>query len=243
MSHIIKAETPSYSGDLTVSVTSSLGFIPIKNATITISYSGDPDSVIETLTTDESGLSNTVSLPTPSLSLSTEPSEEMPYSEYNISVTAPGYEPVNISGTELLPDVTAVQPITMTPLESEPPGETEEDIVIPDHTLYGDYPPKIPEDEIKPMDESGEIVLSRVVIPEYVIVHDGVPQDSTAKNYYVRYTDYIKTVVSSEIYATWPENTIYANTLAIMSFTLNRVYTEWYRNQWFHVLFYLHSFS
>ena len=166
MSHIIKAETPSYSGDLMVSVTSSLGFIPIKNATITISYSGDPDSVIETLTTDESGLSNTVSLPTPSLSLSTEPSEEMPYSEYNISVTAPGYEPVNISGTELLPDVTAVQPITMTPLESEPPGETEEDIVIPDHTLYGDYPPKIPEDEIKPMDESGEIVLSRVVIPE-----------------------------------------------------------------------------
>ena len=37
--------------------------------------------------------------------------------------------------------------------------------------------------------------------------------------------------MSSEIYATWPESTIYANTLAIMSFTLNRVYTEWYRNQ------------
>ena len=123
----------------------------------------------------------------------------------------------------------------MNPLEVEPPGETEEDIVIPDHTLYGEYPPKIPEDEIKPMDESGEIVLSRVVIPEYVIVHDGLPQDSSAPNYYVRYTDYIKNVVSSEIYATWPENTIYANTLAIMSFTLNRVYTEWYRNQSFHV--------
>lgn len=118
----------------------------------------------------------------------------------------------------------------MNPLEVEPPGETEEDIVIPDHTLYGEYPPKIPEDEIKPMDESGEIVLSRVVIPEYVIVHDGLPQDSSAPNYYVRYTDYIKNVVSSEIYATWPENSIYANTLAIMSFTLNRVYTEWYRN-------------
>jgi hypothetical protein len=103
----------------------------------------------------------------------------------------------------------------------------KEPIVIPDHTLYGEYPPKIPEDEIKPVDESGEIVLSRVVIPEYVIVHDGVPQDPTAQNYYVRYTDYIKNVVSSEIYATWPESAIYANTLAIMSFTLNRVYTEW----------------
>ena len=149
----------------------------------------------------------------------------MPYSEYTLSITAPGYEPVIVSGVEVLPDVTAVQNIEMTPTETS--GDAEEIIAIPDHTLYGDYPPKIPEDEIKPMDESGEIVLSRVVIPEYVIVHDGVPNDSTAPNYYVRYRDYIKNVVSSEIYATWPENAIYANTLAIMSFTLNRVYTEW----------------
>ncbi len=232
---INKAESPAYSGKLTLNVTSSLGFIPINNATITISYAGAPDTVIQTLSTNESGNTDTIALPAPNLSYSTQISEVQPYSEYNISVTAPGYEPVFISGTEILPDVTAVQPVSMNPLEVEPPGETEEDIVIPDHTLYGEYPPKIPEDEIKPMDESGEIVLSRVVIPEYVIVHDGLPQDSSAPNYYVRYTDYIKNVVSSEIYATWPENTIYANTLAIMSFTLNRVYTEWYRNQQFHV--------
>jgi hypothetical protein len=116
----------------------------------------------------------------------------------------------------------------MTPLEMEPIDAPDvENIIIPDHTLYGDYPAKLPEAEIKPTDETGEIVLSRVVIPEYIVVHDGVPSDSTAKNYYVRYTDYIKNVVSSEIYATWSESTIYANTLAIMSFTLNRVYTEW----------------
>ena len=81
------------------------------------------------------------------------------------------------------------------------------------------------------MDESGEIVLSRVVIPEYVVVHDGAPSDSTANDYYVRYRDYIKNVASSEIYATWPAATIRANVLAIMSFTLNRVYTEWYRGK------------
>jgi hypothetical protein len=97
--------------------------------------------------------------------------------------------------------------------------------------LYGTYPPKIREAEIKPVDESGEIVLSRVVVPEYVIVHDGAPSDSTASDYYVKYKDYIKNVASSEIYATWPESTIRANVLAIMSFTLNRVYTEWYRNK------------
>ena len=88
-----------------------------------------------------------------------------------------------------------------------------------------------PEEWVMFKDESGEIVLSRVVIPEFVIVHDGVPQDSSAPNYYVRYRDYIKNVASSEIYATWPQATITANVLAIMSFTLNRVYTEWYRNQ------------
>ncbi len=63
------------------------------------------------------------------------------------------------------------------------------------------------------------------------MVHDGPPTDNSATNYYVRYADYIKNVASSEIYATWPEATIYANILAIMSFTLNRVYTEWYRNK------------
>lgn len=110
-------------------------------------------------------------------------------------------------------------------------GENFENLVIPAHTLFGDYPEKIPEDEIKPIRDSGEIVLSRVVVPEFVVVHDGAPSDSTAKDYYVRYRDYIKNVASSEIYATWPRESIKANVLAIMSFTLNRVYTEWYRNK------------
>ncbi|MBD5499618.1 MAG: peptidoglycan-binding protein [Lachnospiraceae bacterium] len=215
-------------GKLQINVTSSLGLIPISDATVTISYTGVPDVVMEKLTTDSSGQTEEIELPTPPIEYSVEPTEQMPYSEYNIQVDAPGYESTVISGTELLPDVTAIQPIQLTPVET---GEEEEVIVIPGHTLYEEYPPKIPEDEIKPVDESGEIVLSRVVIPEYVVVHDGVPNDTTATNYYVRYRDYIKNVVSSEIYATWDEDAIYANTLVIMSFTLNRVYTEWYRNK------------
>ena len=242
MSKLKPAENPNYTGNLTINVTSSIGLIPINNATITISLKSTPQSPILTLTTDNSGQTKTIQLPAPNFSYSQEPGDIQPYTEYNIDVSAPGYETVRVSGTEILPDVNAIQPITMNPLnlaEQNPitstpeiPSEGEvENILIPDHTLYGDYPAKIPEAEIKPIDESGEIVLSRVVIPEYVIVHDGLPSDSSAPNYYVRYTDYIKNVVSSEIYATWPERTIYANTLAIMSFTLNRVYTEWYRNQ------------
>ena len=231
-SHISTAQTesvtPSYTGNLTINVTSTQGLIPINNASITISLTGDPENIIEKVNTNSSGQTDSIALSAPSLAYSSEPGQPMPYAEYDVTVEAPGYEPVTVSGTEVLPDVTAVQPISMRPLELRGP---EEPIVIPDHTLYGEYPPKIPEDEIKPMNETGEIVLSRVVLPEYVVVHDGVPQDSTAANYYVRYADYIKNVVSSEIYATWPESTIYANTLAIMSFTLNRVYTEWSRNR------------
>ena len=212
-------------GGLQINVTSNIGLIPIQNAVISIAYTGTPETTLETLQTDISGQAEEVQLSAPPLSYSLTPESPMPYSEYNVTVEAPGYEPVIVSGVEVLPDVTAVQNIQMIPTETA--QESEEVIIIPDHTLYGEYPPKIPEDEIKPMDETGEIVLSRVEVPEFVVVHDGVPSDSSAPNYYVRYKDYIKNVASSEIYATWPESAIYANILAILSFTLNRVYTEW----------------
>lgn len=220
----------SYEGAMRVKVTSSLGQIPIQGATVSIAYTARPDNILSELTTDISGLTEPIELPTPPLDLSLSPESEIkPYSEYNITVTAPGYEPVFVTGSELFADTTSFQPIRMNPLEVT--EEEEKIVIIPAHTLWGEYPPKIPEAEIKPIAETGEIVLSRVVIPEFVIVHDGVPADRSAPNYWVRYTDYIKNVASSEIYATWPEATIYANILVIMSFTLNRVFTEWYRNQ------------
>lgn len=220
----------SDTGQLRISVVSSIGLIPVVNATVILSYSGDPENPLTTLTTDQSGQTQTITLPTPPLSLSLTPDTEIqPYSEYNMTISAEGYEPVSITGSELLSRQLSLQPVVMNPVETT--EEQEKRVIIPVHTLFGDYPPKIPEEEIKPMDESGEIVLSRVVIPEYIIVHDGVPSDSTARNYWVRYKDYIKNVACCEIYPTWPEAAIYANILAIMSFTLNRVYTEWYRGQ------------
>lgn len=214
-------------GRLQINVVNNFN-IPINDATINISYSSEPDRTIETLTTNNSGSSPVVDLNAPPIELSLDETNIIqPYSEYSIYVTAPGYEPVDISGIEILSDTTSVQSVNLIPSEEGAPS----DIVIPAHTLYGEYPAKIPEAEIKPVNESGEIVLSRVVVPETVVVHDGSPSDSTAPNYYVNYTDYIKNVASSEIYATWPESTITANVLAIMSFTLNRVYTEWYRNK------------
>lgn len=215
-------------GKLQVNVSSILGFKPIEDATVSISYTGEPDSVIEEIKTNSLGQTDVIELATPPLEYSMEPSTEQPYSEYTIKITAPGFESINVNGAELLPDATALQQASLTPLD-EAMGEDTALYVIGPHTLFGDYPPKIAEDEIKPTNETGEIVLSRVVIPEFVVVHDGPPTDRSAKNHYVKFKDYIKNVASSEIYATWPLNTINANVLAILSFTLNRVYTEWYQ--------------
>ncbi len=215
-------------GNLIVNVVNNLN-IPIQNASINISYTGNPNQTLERLNTNNAGLSESIQLDAPPIELSLDENNIVqPYSEYSIVVNAEGYEPVDVSGIEILPNTESIQKVSLVPIS---PNEEGSNIVIADHTLYAEYPPKIPEPEIKQANETGEIVLSRVVVPEIVVVHDGSPSDSTAKNYYVNYTDYIKNVASSEIYATWPESTIIANILAIMSFTLNRVYTEWYRNK------------
>ena len=195
---------------------------PVDQAKVTIRDA--ENQVIEQVDTDSSGQTENVSLITPPMEYSlNENSDMMPYANYNVEVNVGGVQIENVLNVEVLPGELAIQNVRIT-------RRTEETITIEPHTLYADYPEKIPEEEIKDVQEPGDIVLSRVVIPEYVIVHNGAPT-SNAKDYYVLYRDYIKNVASSEIYATWPEETIKANVLAIMSFTLNRVYTEWYRNQ------------
>ena len=214
-------------GKLQVTVLTEDGTRPVENAMVRISYTGVPDSVLEEVRTDSSGQTPILDLKTPPLEYSMEPSEQQPYAEYTVQIQAEGFEQEEIAGTEVLPGVLAQQPVR---LKFQSRQEFAR-IVIGPHTLFGEYPPKNTESEIKTVTETGEIVLSKVVIPEYVVVHDGPVGDSSAQNYYVRYKDYIKNVASSEIYATWPADSIRANVLAIMSFTLNRVYTEWYRNK------------
>ena len=67
-------------------------------------------------------------------------------------------------------------------------------------------------------------------IPQEITVHLGLP-DQNAQNVTVSFPDYIKNVASSELYPTLPENAIRANIYAIVSFALNRIYTEWYRDK------------
>ena len=67
-------------------------------------------------------------------------------------------------------------------------------------------------------------------IPQNITVHLGAP-GSNASNVTVSFVDYVKNVASSEIYPTWEESALRANILAIVSFALNRVYTEFYRSR------------
>ena len=216
-------------GQLRIRLYNGADGTPVTNARVTITYTGGAQDTIEELTSDSSGVVPAVTLKTPPLEYSMQPQDRQPYAEYSVIVQADGFREIEVSGIEVMSGQFSEQPIQLE--ANDAPRPAENNIVIGPHTLYGDYPPKIPEEEVKTVNESGEIVLSRVVIPEYVIVHDGPPGDAGARDYYVRYRDYIKNVASSEIYATWPDATIRANVLAIMSFTLNRVYTEFYRGQ------------
>lgn len=217
-------------GSLNVYVVDDNTGVPLSDATVRIATEDAENTTVVESPTDSLGRLSDVELPAPPLEYSMEPGGNKPYSEYSIFVSAPGYEEVEVNGAEIFSGETAIQQISLLPVSPSEPSSAEL-FVIPDHTLWGDYPPKIPESEIKTTSDGSEIVLSRIVIPEYVVVHDGPPRDSRAKDYYVKYKDYIKNVASSEIYSTWPRATIEANVLAIQSFTLNRVYTEWYRNK------------
>ena len=220
----------SDTGNLNVIVTGTDSYSPLSSATIEIANTGEPNRILESITTNQNGQTGNIELSAPPREYSMEPTDNQPYSEYNLKISAPGYQEGLVSGVQIFSGENGLQSIVLQP-SGQTPGYVYNPIVIGGHTLWEYYPPKIAEPEIKPLAESGEIVLSRVVVPETIVVHDGVPGDSTATDYYVPYIDYIKNVACCEIYSTWPESTIEANILAIMSFTLNRVYTEWYRNK------------
>ena len=222
---------PAYTGQgfLQIKVTTESPVVPISGARVRISDPTD-GTVLQELTTNSSGQTEPVDLPTPPLEYSVNAGEPKPYASYSVTVFAEGFKTLHIGGVQLLPSGLALQPAALTPATAG--GINVQNRYISPHTLWGDFPPKIPEDEVKPLpDADGLVVLPKPVIPEYIIVHLGKPSDQGVPNEWVLFRDYIKNVACSEIYATWARETIKANVLAIISFTLNRVYTEWYRGK------------
>ena len=98
-------------GGLKISVVSSNRNRPIANARIEITYTGDPERIVERLITDENGQIPEIELSAPPIEYSMTPSEYQPYSEYDFRITADEFEPITISGAEILPEITALQTI------------------------------------------------------------------------------------------------------------------------------------
>lgn len=196
---------------------------PAANATVKVI---DPATqrVLEEAVTDGDGKIGEIALPTPPIDYSLEPDSPRPFNQYNVSVSFPDYTTAMIENVQLFPSCTAIQNVDLKP--------DFDSVTIPYPTIWGEYPSKIPESEIKKLPFANDLaVLPKPIVPSIIVVHNGVPSNSSAANYTVSFKNYIKNVASSEIYSTWPRETLKANVLAIISFTLNRVYTEWYRNK------------
>lgn len=181
------------------------------------------------LTTDSSGITKILEVDTPDIELSkNKDSEQIPYSVYDLYVRAPGYKDAVVEGVQVFPNEVSIQQVEMIPTTKEREFLEElEHNYIPPHQLIEEMP-RVQVEERESIFQSK--VLIRPYIPEFIIVHLGAPS-SYAENVTVKFPEYIKNVASSEIYPTWPEHAIRANIYCQISFALNRVYTEWYRNK------------
>ncbi|KFX59940.1 spore cortex-lytic protein [Clostridium botulinum] len=220
-------------GSLKIQCFSGNDYIPVDNAKISVresSLNENKPSTIE-LITNSIGLTEKIDLDAPPIEYSLdENNNEVPYSVYDILVERDGFETLIINGCQIFPEEIAYQRCNL--VERKSTTRQKEVINIQPNTLNGNFPPKIPEeDEKKLPPPSSGVVLAQPVVPEYIIVHQGGPNDPSAPNYTVPYKEYIKNVASCEIYSTWSSNAIRANIFCIISFTLNRIYTEWYRGK------------
>ncbi len=229
-------------GNIVFVLRTASGALPINNGSITVKNESGETVFYEFLTAANSGLSRTATLETPprSISLNSGEDTERPYSLYNVSIRAEGNYRIEIDGVQMFEGATTQLPIDLIPLpEGVTSPESAEIIIIriPEHILRaspsasGQQSPPIPN-----LPNNGDNAIptvnigTGVYIPETITVHLGAP-DESAPNVTLSFIDYIKNVASSEVYPTWPRESLEANIIAQISLSLNRIYTEWYRSQ------------
>lgn len=231
-------------GYLTVQARTANESIPLANVQVRIL--DDQGNTVYVLTTDESGETQTVPLETLDKRFSQNPYYTgIPYVSYNVLAQAAGFNWIHVTDIPIYDEETALLPLSMIPMQESQRTPLQAELPIggpavatdephrqegPEQTvpLNGQMPGSIPKEQTGTTSNSR--VLRQVVIPNPITVHLGSPS-STATNVQVSFPDYVKNVASSEIYATWPEASLRANIYAIITFALNRVYTEWYRNR------------
>ncbi len=198
--------------------------VPLRG--VQISVLDDEQNRIYELTTDENGDTRSVSLETVDKSYSqNENFAGTPYVTYNVLARAQGFNTLFVADIPIFDGELAVLPLSLVPMQEDQRSSEQTRITVgaPAVTMTGER-----EQEGPGREAGDQYVLRQVVIPNPITVHMGTP-DSTASNIQVSFPDYVKNVASSEIYPTWPEAALRANIYAIITFALNRVYTEWYR--------------
>lgn len=210
-------------GYLTIQARTAHDALPLDGVEIRIT--DDKENTLYELTTDESGQTQTVPLETVSKSFSQNPYYTgTPYENYHVYARADGFNSIHVSDIPIFDGETATLPLSMIPMLEiqRSPSVTEISIGKPAVAM-----PQLRRQEGP---AATPYVLRQVVIPNPITVHLGSPS-SSASNIQVSFPDYVKNVASSEIYPTWPAASLTANIYAIITFALNRIYTEWYKNK------------
>ena len=177
------------------------------------------------LTTDESGETAKVPLETISRDFSQNPYySEPPYISYHVTAQKSGFQTLSVTDIPIYEGETAILPLALLPMEDIQRTPTVTEIYI------GKPAVAMAASRNQEGSTRSTYVLRQVAIPNPITVHLGSPSSSAA-NVSVPFVDYVKNVASSEIYPTWPDAALRANIYAIITFALNRVYTEWYRSK------------
>ena len=212
-------------GNLTIQARLAAGALPISGVRIKISDSAG--RVLYNLVTDENGETQRVSLSTVDRQFSLDPNYAgTPYTSYSLDAAADGFNKLHIYGVQIFDGETAIQPVPLTPMSEGQKIPALDKLHFGKHgvEMSGDRPPPYSISNAEPF------VMRQVIIPNPITVHLGTPA-SNASNIQVPFIDYIKNVASSEIYSTWPQASLEANIYAIITFALNRVFTQWYRSR------------
>ncbi len=207
-------------GTIVVVLTHMEGRLALRGATVELVGRN------ERYTTDRNGMVRiNVAAPPKALSLTPNPASR-PYSIYSIKISCAGYVTRTVFNIQVFPDVvTRLTEDMIQLMETETPHRDTE---TPPHKLW---------QTVRSADEGrfalptmATVTVPAVQIPENITVHLGTP-GSDSVDVTVPFITYIKSVACSEIYPTWPTQSIIANVHAQVSLALNRIYTEWYPSQ------------
>ncbi len=212
-------------GYLQIQVRTAHEAVPLNNVQIQIQAAAG--NTLYNLWTDENGDTPVVSLETKDKSFSQNPYYNgTPFISYHVLAEASGFDSLFVTDIPVFDGETAVLPVTLTPMQQIQRTPVTKEIFIGKPAVAMNDAVEQKGTVIDPHTEP--YVLRQVVIPDPITVHLGTP-GSSASNVRVSFPDYVKNVASSEIYPTWPAAALTANIYAIITFALNRVYTEWYK--------------